>query len=233
MSSSKNKHIKNYEPPDISYTISGDNLAEILKKHGITNKESFEKIFTDLHRYETPSILKIPLDEEDTEESNTLKKPVIVNGLFYIPSKSKKKRGKYKYLKIKLAPSTIKNAGTGAYAVDPIPEGARAFYRGIAKNENYTNPYYSWTVKTFDKKTGEPDDADEPSYYIDAYDTNASNWTRYVNCGLKDKYNNMDSTQIYDKFYYVATKNIKPGDELFIDYGVHYRKENLKMKGKY
>ena len=81
--------------------------------------------------------------------------------------------------------------------------------------------------------TGEQDDKDKPLYYVDAFDTKTSNWTRFVNCGLKNKYNNIESVQNYDKMYYVATKNIKKGDELFIDYGEGYRKDNLGLKGKY
>ena len=50
---------------------------------------------------------------------------------------------------------------------------------------------------------------------------------------MKKKMNNMDSEQLYDKFFYVATKNIKEGDELFIDYGPEYRKYNLLLKGRY
>jgi PR domain zinc finger protein 2, PR domain len=232
----------NFEAPDVNYQIHADDLVEILKKNGIKDVKVFAKIFTGLRKYEDNSVLK-GLEGGDEENPAVEEfKTKIVNALFFVPSKKSKsksvpgvskRKGSYKYLKIKLAPSHIKAAGTGAYAVDPIPKGARAHYKGVAKSEEDTNPYYSWTVKSFDAETGEPDDDDEAMYYIDAYDTDVSNWTRYVNCGMKDKHNNFDSEQIYDKFYYVATKNIEPGKELFIDYGVFYRKENLKMKGKY
>jgi SET domain-containing protein len=39
--------------------------------------------------------------------------------------------------------------------------------------------------------------------------------------------------QLYDKIFYVAKRDIEPGEELFIDYGSGYRRVNLKMKGKY
>jgi hypothetical protein len=54
-----------------------------------------------------------------------------------------------------------------------------------------------------------------------------------VNCGMKRRDNNMDSIQKFDKIYYFAKKNINPGQEIFIDYGVGYRKSNLGMNGRY
>ncbi|HMP28090.1 MAG TPA: SET domain-containing protein-lysine N-methyltransferase [Saprospiraceae bacterium] len=222
-----------YETPDTNYKIHAEDLAIILSKIGIKDKKTFAKLFTALRKYEDNSILK--KIEKGVDDNPTVEKikTKIVEALFFIPSKKSKRKGTYQYLRIKLAQSHIKAAGTGAYAVDPIPKGARAPYKGVAKNERDTNPYYSWTVKTFDKNTGETDEEDEPIYYIDAYDTDVSNWTRYVNCGMKDKHNNLESEQIYDKFFYVTLKNIEPGEELFIDYGPYYRKENLGMKGKY
>jgi len=139
----------------------------------------------------------------------------------------------YKYIKIKIAASTIKEAGMGIYALENIPDGAVGQYKGIPRVEDDTNMYYAWVVKSFDPVEGLPDDADTYMYYIDATDFKRSNWTRYVNCGMTNKHNNMDQEQVYDKIFYTATRNIKEGEELFVDYGEEYRTWNFGMKGKY
>ena len=117
--------------------------------------------------------------------------------------------------------------------MDPIPEGAKGVYKGVSRREQHANLYYAWTVKSFDPETGETDDDDIPQYYVDAFDLKTSNWTRFVNCGMTKADNNMDTDQVFDKFFYVATRDIEAGEELFIDYGPDYRKCNLGLKGKY
>jgi len=77
------------------------------------------------------------------------------------------------------------------------------------------------------------DESDTYMYYVDATDLERSNWTRYVNCGMKNAHNNMEQDQIYDKIFYTTTKEVAAGEEFFIDYGPEYRKYNLGMKGKY
>lgn len=218
------------ESPDVHYVIPADKLSEILANYGF-DKKSFEKLYNNLKKYEDVSITK-EIVHGMSSNKEKIKMPRVIDALFYIP-KTKKTRGRYIFLKIKLAPSSIKNAGTGVYALEDIPKGAKSFYKGIRKEDEDINPYYSWTIKSYDDETGEQDSEDEPLYYVDAFDIKTSNWTRYVNCGMKNKYNNMESEQKYDKIYYIATRNIKKGEELFIDYGEDYRKDNLNMKGKY
>ncbi len=240
------------ETPECNYNIPAATLAKILREHGFGEEENdggykaFSRLFTALREHEDYSVLNPPpekprrkkgmKDEEVTEvdEIHQTEPPFdekVVNALFWIPKG--KKAGQYKYLRIRLAPSNIKAAGIGAYAVDPIPKGAKGVYKGIPLDEEHTNMYYSWTVKSFDPETGEPDDADEPTYYIDATKLDKSNWTRYVNCGMKNKINNFDSDQLFDKFFYVSKRDIEPNEELWIDYGDEYREDNLGMKGKY
>ena len=243
------------ESPECNYNIPAAKLVEILQAHGFGKGTKdgghrlFESVFTDLKSYEDYSILNPPqkTQEEEVHQTDPPFEEKIVNALFWVPklssgrsekissaSKTKKtKKGGYKYLKVRLAPSNIKAAGIGAYAVDPIPKGARGVYKGIPLKEKYANMYYSWTVKTFDPDTGEADENDDPLYYVDATKLEVSNWTRYVNCGMRKKFNNFDSDQLYDKFFYVATKNIEKDEELFIDYGESYRVDNLEMTGKY
>lgn len=141
-------------------------------------------------------------------------------------------KGKKVILRTLVAPSTIPGAGMGIFAVDPIPKGASIQYKGLKKGEKTANHFYSWEVRTYDPETGKSDDKDV-LYYIDASDVKYSNCTRTVNCGMTKSANNMDAIQRRGKFFYVALRNIKPGEELFVDYGEEYRTVNLKMRGKY
>lgn len=145
----------------------------------------------------------------------------------FVPSENKTKT-----FRIKIAPSTIPNAGQGVYAIDPIPKGARGTYRGVKRSLEKGDPYYSWIIYEWDESTGEANTS-KPSYLVDAHNISQSNWTRFVNCGLKKRLNNFDVEQKFDKIYYYTLRDIKPGEEFFVDYGPDYRKVNLGMKGRY
>lgn len=232
-----------YEVPEVNYNVPATMLIEILQGTSKTfsSHDALETFFTKMKQYEDYSVLNEPEDTEEDEIDDQIKpdfKEKIVKALFWIPVISSvtgkaRKRGEYKYLRIRIAPSNIKKAGMGAYAVDPIPKGARGVYKGVSREEEDTNVFYAWVVKSFNRKSGLPDENDESTYYIDAQDIRRSNWTRFVNCGMTDASNNFESDQIYDKFFYVALRNIEPDEELFIDYGPEYRESNLGMKGKY
>ncbi len=138
-------------------------------------------------------------------------------------------RGRYQYYRIKIAPSTIKEAGMGIYALENIPKNAVGQYKGIPRTADECNVYYSWVIKSFDPMEGDPDDNNVYMYYVDATDFARSNWTRYVNCGMKNDQNNMEQEQVYDKIFYTTTKTIKAGDEMFVDYGEEYREYNFGL----
>ena len=151
----------------------------------------------------------------------------IVSTKFYIPSEKK-----YKFLRLRIAPSSITAAGMGVYAVDEIPKGAKGVYRGVKRSLEKGNVYYSWIIYEYDPITGDAI-TNKELFLLDASNKKTSNWTRYVNCGMRKRDNNMDSIQRFEKIYYYTTKKINPGQELFIDYGTGYRKSNLGMKGRY
>lgn len=150
----------------------------------------------------------------------------ILRGKFFIPSE-----GKYIFRRIRIAPSTIPGGGEGAFAVDHIPKGAIGTYRGVKKNNDNADMLYSWEIYNYDKN-GKPI-SEQPMHHLDASNPRYANWARWVNCGMKNRDNNMEVEQKFDKIYYIAKKDIAPGKELFIDYGEGYRRENLKMTGRY
>ena len=230
--------LKKIETPNIMYNIDSNDIRDFLLKFSksITNDtlninnishKTFSDIWTFLEKYNIDS-KKVKKDlKDEIVPKFKLKSEKIIRVPFLLKTK------KYKYFKLLLAPSTIKGAGIGVFAVDKIPEGAKSIYKGIKKNEDNENLHYSWSVKEYNKKTGKADYGGEVLYYLDAFDIKESNWTRFVNCGKKSDDNNIDSEQIYNKIYYITLIDIEPKSELFIDYGDQYRKYNLKMKGKY
>ena len=145
-----------------------------------------------------------------------------------------------KMYKIHIKPSTIPGAGMGAYAAEDIPESAYGVYTGrwvpVIKKRLTTkdaNPLYSWEVYSYSKRTGNPYtnhlkracigclDADHPTMY---------NWAKYVNCGLDEDANNITCFQKARKIYYKTLRMIKKGEEMFIDYGIDYRRDHLHLK---
>lgn len=222
-----------YESPGTHYKISSDKLVKILQQMGKANYKdygSLEKFFTEMRIYEDNSVPNTPkkVDNNELVEVHQTKpnfEEKTVNALFWVP-----KFDAYKYLRIRIAPSNIKKAGMGAYAIDKIPKGSVGFYRGVAKTEKYVNMFYSWVIKSYGDN-GEVDEDDAVLYYVDATDPKLSNWTRYVNCGMKEKQNNFDSDQHFDKINYVALRDVSGGEELFISYGRDYMVDNLGMEG--
>ena len=187
---------------------------KILSSIDPTEKENNQKKGTE------PTVTEPnPNIDSKTEEFITSK--------FFIPSENK-----YRYLRLRIAPSKIKDAGMGVYAVDKIPKDAECPYKGVKKSMERGDVYYSWIIYEYDLITGNSITTKE-LFLLDASNKKTSNWTRYVNCGMRRRDNNMDSIQKFDKIYYFAKKNINPGQELFIDYGLGYRKTNLGMTGRY
>ena len=214
------------DTPCYYYQIRGDRLAAILKHHFDLNRENLSGLFTDLERFVDYSITDRPIRQKTISSSERTEpdKPRIVYGLFFYDRA-------YHYHKLKISRSNIPKAGFGVFALEEIPKGARGCYKGVNKVTGYAKNTYSWSVKNYDDDGNLIDDDDEEELYlVDAYDKNKSNWTRYVNCGPTRRTNNMEMDQHYDKIFYTAIKTIKTGDELFIDYGEDYRRDNLGIR---
>jgi SET domain len=221
-----------FEAPYGSYYIPADNLGKIFSKLDLDNADTLASLYTELLPFKNKVIRPQPVYKkkyERKDEGASMPSPdfeeKIVDALFYLQDE-----GRYAYIKIRIAPSSIKEAGYGAYAYEKIPKRAMGIYRGVPKLENQTNLYYAWMIKEFDFETGKAAYASETQYCIDAEDMYKSNWTRFVNTCDESKKFNLEPYQIYDNYYYVAKSNIKPGTELFIDYGDEYKTCNLGMK---
>lgn len=159
---------------------------------------------------------------------HTVRNGVIINAVFNIQGKD----GKPSHKKLLLAKSTIPKAGRGIYTLEKIPKGYYALYTGIYYPKEISSKAdfeYSWEVYV-------PDDDGDPSDKVAGYvdgKNDMGNWTRFVNCGTRARYNNFEEIQHNDRVYYRSMRIIFPGEELFCDYGEEYRRDNLSLKGKY
>lgn len=127
-----------------------------------------------------------------------------------------------KFIKMKLSKSTIDNAGLGCFTLCDIPRGTYGKYIGIRYEIERENGDYTWVINEYNLTTGKTI-SNKPVCYIDSIKPKYGNWTRYVNCGLTDDDNNIDTFQSFDKLYYKANRDIFAGEELFTDYGIEYR----------
>jgi hypothetical protein len=215
---------------DAIITLSVNELVGVLKKRiGRPTYKTLALFFTDMHPYEDPVLelvgeSKVGMDEPP----KVIPADGFIRALFWLPTESR-----YVYLRLVLKKSIIPKAGLGVYAHDTIPKDAMAEYLGDYVEKKYANMHYSWEVRSFDVSSGELDELDDVLFYRDCSDPKTANWTRFVNCGLKKEDNNFDQVQIFSHVFYVSTKVISRGMELFIDYGPAYRKTNLGMKGRY
>ena len=140
--------------------------------------------------------------------------------------------GALKYLWVSVKDSSIKDAGRGAFALSPIPKGSYTLYRGVPKDKKNANMEYSWEICTYDKNGSS--NHQRVLFYADASEEGPrTNFTRFVNCGLKKEQNNMKAVQYKKTMRYVATRDIDIGEELFCDYGRSYRKYNLGLYDTY
>lgn len=115
--------------------------------------------------------------------------------------------------------STIPKAGMGLFATVDIPKGTKiGYYAGVYLNEKQynrlKNQNYVWYIKK--------------DLYVDAYPCKKA-LLRYSNSfmsrkqriKMKKKYN-IEPYTYGGKLWYRTIRNVKAGDELFIDYGPEY-----------
>ena len=60
---------------------------------------------------------------------------------------------------------------------------------------------------------------------MDGSDPAISNWMKFVNCARNDDEQNLLAFQYHGHIYYRTYKNIYPGMELLVWYGVEYAKD--------
>ncbi|XP_060559317.1 uncharacterized protein LOC132719555 [Ruditapes philippinarum] len=120
---------------------------------------------------------------------------------------------------IEIKPSTIPNAGFGAFAKMFIEQDTVfAPYKGTFEPESDVagQSGYSWKIDT---RTGE---GRANTIWIDAKDVTLSNWLRYVNTPTSAESENVFAFQYKGEMYYQAFKSIQPGTELLVWYGDSY-----------
>lgn len=117
----------------------------------------------------------------------------------------------------------IPGAGQGAFAATRITKGSRVGeYSGQLlcqeRYERLRNPAYVFEVrKKFEGRYY--------TFYIDAKDPRRSSELRYVNGArtpAQKRKINVEAYQYKEKIYYRATRTIRAGEELLIDYGDNY-----------
>jgi hypothetical protein len=111
--------------------------------------------------------------------------------------------------------STIPNAGNGAFANIFIPKRTTlGYYKGKRLNsqqyDRLRDQSYVWELSS---RSG--------PIYVDGKNPKISNWLRFLN-DSRDRRVNVEPYQYRGNIYYRTTKNIKPGEEMFISYGDSY-----------
>lgn len=111
-----------------------------------------------------------------------------------------------------IKPSTISCAGRGLFTTIPIQEGIKVLeYKGrLQKYHSHQDHEYCFEIK--------------PKFCINAKKNKGI--AKYVNDnhGYKDKIYNLDWYIEGDKVYFISTRFIPKGSELFVDYGHLYWK---------
>lgn len=145
-------------------------------------------------------------------------------------------KGHYRHFSLKIAPSTLgEHAGSGVFAMEDLPTGVLADYRGQMCRLEHSNDLYSWALGATDPTNGAvytqpPKERDVGC--VDATDLRYCNWTRFVNCGNTPEQNNLVVRQFHYRMQYVTLRDIRAGEELFIDYGSVHRQRYLSLQYK-
>ena len=121
---------------------------------------------------------------------------------------------------MEVLPSTVKGAGLGTFATNFIPKDTDlGKYYGDVLTTQPANTDYAWTI--FDKDTL----GNTITKWVDGINYKDNNPLRYVNSPIKHSEKNIVNTIMFMKegdVHYKSTRDIKKGEELFIDYGDAY-----------
>jgi SET domain-containing protein len=124
---------------------------------------------------------------------------------------------------LEIKKSTITGAGLGAFARSLIKKGEKI---GEYTGELLTiNEYESLKDKSYIFEVGKKFEGRYYTFYINGKNKKYASSLRYINGAYgkkKTQQINCEAYQYAEKIFYRATKNIKPGEELFVDYGDSY-----------
>ncbi|CAG5136809.1 unnamed protein product [Candidula unifasciata] len=111
---------------------------------------------------------------------------------------------------VEIRESSVSSGQAGAFSKTLIPKDTKfGPYKGEIINagqKNYIDYRFAWEV--FEK------DSNVLRHTVSALDPKSSNWMRHVNCARFYEEQNILSIQEEYSIFYVAMKNIKPGEEL-------------------
>ena len=106
-------------------------------------------------------------------------------------------------------------AGHGAFSRTFIkPYTWLGAYEGERKDLNESSSIYTWQVSL--------DGSIENRTKVDGAHSWDSNWLRYVNCPNKLEQLNVKPATCKGQMYYMTSRSIAPGTELFVFYGQKY-----------
>ena len=135
---------------------------------------------------------------------------------------------------LKLDNSIVPGAGLGIFATQDYPEGydvGRYKGRWLTPEQFKACPkqlLYVWEVTDYrgnkDRPKGQKYEPGRTLGYWDAEFKKDSNYMRYVNHPRNTKEENISAKQKGHYIHYVATRPIKAGEELFVNYGPSYSK---------
>lgn len=124
---------------------------------------------------------------------------------------------------VEIKSSNIEGANLGAFSKRDIKEGTRlGAYEGVELNYD---DYMKLEDQTYVFEVGKKQNGRYIIFYIDASDAQNGNELRYVNGAKTPEQQAMINLRAYqykEKIYYKATRDIKAGEELIIDYGDNY-----------
>ena len=132
---------------------------------------------------------------------------------------------------MEILPSTIEGAGMGTFAKKFIPKNTDlGEYFGEITPIKPNNTDYTWSF--FENVNGTP-----VKKFVDALNFKENNPLRYVNSAKNEQQRPLLNTKFFmseGRVHYLTTRDIKSGEELFIDYGKKYwssRNKNIQKGG--